>query len=143
AWFAGHGFTVEDLPEGHFHEGAGDALFCGDSLFAGYRTRSDARSHQWVGNALGVRVLPVELVDPRFYHLDTCFCPLSPTEALWFPAAFDAYGQKVLRSHVPKLIDIIEPEAARFACNAVVVGKTVIVNAGSDQLTRDLESRGY
>ena len=59
-------------------EGAGDALFCGETLFAGYRFRSDVRSHQWVGERLGVPVLPLELVDPRFYHLDTCFCPLGP-----------------------------------------------------------------
>ena len=41
AWFRDHGFEVEHLPDGMFHEGAGDALFCGDALFAGYRTRSD------------------------------------------------------------------------------------------------------
>lgn len=143
AWFAAHGFTVEHLPEGMFFEGAGDALFAGSKLIAGYRIRSDALGHQSLAQSLGVQVLPVELVDPRFYHLDTCFCPLSPTEALWFPPAFDAYGQKVLRTHVPHLIDVVEPEAVRFACNAVVVGRSVVLNAGSDQLTRDLESRGY
>src|SRR5262245_19656674 len=36
AWFAAHGFGVERLPEGSFFEGAGDALFCGPTLFAGY-----------------------------------------------------------------------------------------------------------
>ena len=74
---AAHGFAVVHLPEGMYFEGAGDALFCGETLFAGYRFRSDARSHQWVGEQLGVEVLPLELVDPRFYHLDTCFCPLA------------------------------------------------------------------
>ncbi len=143
AWFADHGFTVEHLPEGVYFEGAGDALFCGPKLIAGYRIRSDALGHQALAAALGVQVLPVELVDPRFYHLDTCFCPLTSTSALWFPAAFDAYGQKVLRSQVPQLIDVVEAEAARFACNAVVVGQTVVLNAGSEQLTRDLEARGY
>lgn len=143
AWFSAHGYTVEHLPDGVFFEGAGDALFCGPKLFAGYRIRSDAAAHQFLAKAVGVQVLPLELIDPRFYHLDTCFCPLSPTEALWFPAAFDAYGQKVVRNHVPTLIDVVEEEAARFACNAVVVGKSVVLNAGSVQLTRDLESRGY
>jgi N-dimethylarginine dimethylaminohydrolase len=42
-------------------------------------------------------VLPLELVNPRFYHLDTCFCPLAPGEALYYPDAFDAYGQRVLQ----------------------------------------------
>jgi N-dimethylarginine dimethylaminohydrolase len=95
AWFAGHGFVVQHLPEGMYHEGAGDALFCGDALFAGYRIRSDVRGHQWLGQTLGVRVLPLELVNPYFYHLDTCFCPLAPGVAIWNPAAFAA----ALREH--------------------------------------------
>src|SRR6266481_4341233 len=31
AWFAGHGYTVERLPEDTYFEGAGDALFCGET----------------------------------------------------------------------------------------------------------------
>lgn len=142
-WFAANGFTVEHLPEGMYHEGAGDALFCGDTLFAGYRTRSDAAAHQWVGQHLGIRVLPLELVNPRFYHLDTCFCPLAPGEAIYFPDAFDAYGQRVLTNQVPKLIPVREEEAARFGCNAVVVGKTVIHNSRCPQLEADLAAAGY
>lgn len=143
AWFAAHEFRVEHLPEKMYHEGAGDALFCGDVLFAGYRTRSDATAHQWVGEKFGVRVLPVELVNSRFYHLDTCFCPLAPGEAIYFPDAFDAYGQRVLQTHVPKLIPVIEEEAHRFGCNAVVIGKSVIHNSRCPQLAADLRKAGY
>jgi N-dimethylarginine dimethylaminohydrolase len=143
AWFAAHGFAVEHLPANTFHEGAGDALFCGDTLFAGYRTRSDASAHQWVGEKLGVRVLPLELVNTRFYHLDTCFCPLAPGEAIYFPDAFDTYGKRVLHTHVPKLIAVAENEAHRFGCNAVVVGKTVIHNSGCSRLAEDLSRAGY
>src|SRR3954452_6300555 len=143
AWFAGHGFVVEHLPENTYHEGAGDALFCGDTLFARYRTRSDASAHQWVGERLSVRVLPLELVNPRFYHLDTCFCPLAPGEALYYPDAFDTYGRRVLNTHVPKLIPVTEAEAFRFGCNAVVVGKTVVHNSRCPQLATDLSRAGY
>jgi N-dimethylarginine dimethylaminohydrolase len=143
AWFAARGFTVETLPEGTFFEGAGDALFCGTSLFAGYRIRSDVRGHQYLGQVLGKQVLPVELVDPYFYHLDTCFCPLAPGEAIWFPGAFDAYGRRVIETNVPRLIAAPEEEAKRFGCNAVVVGRTVVVNAGCDTLAGDLRSLGY
>jgi N-dimethylarginine dimethylaminohydrolase len=143
AWFAGHGFTVEHLPEGMFYEGAGDALFCGRTLFAGYRIRSDVRGHQFLAQALHRLVLPLELVDPRFYHLDTCFCPLAPGEAIYYPPAFDIYGRKVLETHVPRLLAVEEPEAVRFGCNAVVVGKTVIVNTGCDGLATGLRAWGY
>jgi len=143
AWFASHQFQVEHLPEKMYHEGAGDALFCGDTLFAGYRTRSDASAHQWVGKSLGVRVLPLELVNQRFYHLDTCFCPLAPSEALYFPEAFDAYGRRVLQTHIPKLIAVTEPEAFRFGCNAVVVGKTVVHNSRCPEMAASLMKAGY
>lgn len=143
AWFAEHGFEVEHLPEETYFEGAGDALFCGPTLFAGYRIRSDVHGHQYLGQVLHCQVLPLELVDQRFYHLDTCFCPLAPGEALWFPPAFDSYGRKVIESHIPKRIEVREEEAVRFACNAVVVGRTVVLNSGSDQLGRDLEQAGY
>lgn len=143
AWFAANGFEVEHLPENTFHEGAGDALFCGDTLFAGYRTRSDASAHQWVGEQLGVRVLPLELVNPRFYHLDTCFCPIAPGEALYFPDAFDTYGKRVLHTHVPKLIAVEEPEAHRFGCNAVVVGRTVVHNSRCPRMADALTRAGY
>ena len=143
AWFQGHGFAVEHLPEGTYFEGAGDALFCGPTLFAGYRIRSDVRGHQWLGRVLGKQVLPVELINPRFYHLDTCFCPLAPGEAIYYPAAFDAYGRKVLEQHIPRLLPVEEPEAIRFGCNAVVVGKTVVTNSGCEGLAAGLRTWGY
>jgi N-dimethylarginine dimethylaminohydrolase len=142
-WFASHGYQVEHLPEGPFFEGAGDALFCGDILFAGYRIRSDVRGHQYIGTAIKKRVLTVELVDPRFYHLDTCFCPLAPGEAIYYPPAFDGYGRKVLEAHIPHLLTATDNEALRFGCNAVVVGKKVVLNTGCERLAADLRERGY
>jgi N-dimethylarginine dimethylaminohydrolase len=143
AWFAGHGFTVEHLPGETYFEGAGDALFCGRTLFAGYRIRSDVHGHQFLGKELNRQVLPLELVDPRFYHLDTCFCPLSPDQAIYFPPAFDDYGRKVLTGHIPHLLAVEDAEAVRFACNAVVIGKTVIVNTGCPKLEAGLHQWGY
>jgi len=142
-WFAAHRFTVEHLPEGMYFEGAGDALFCGPKLFAGYRIRSDVRGHQYLGEVLQTQVLALELVNPYYYHLDTCFCPLTPGEAIYFPPAFDTYGEKVLRAHVPRLLAVYEEEAKRFGCNAVVVGKTVVINTGCERLAAGLNSWGY
>ena len=142
-WFREAGFKTVALPEDWSFEGAGDALFCGDTLYAGYLIRSDARAMQWIGREIGCRVIPLQLVDPHYYHLDTCFCPLSPTEAIYFPAAFDEYALNALKAHVPTLIPVNADEAARFACNAVVLGKNVVTNTGCEQLGRDLAVRGY
>jgi N-dimethylarginine dimethylaminohydrolase len=142
SWAKRRGLQVVLMPEGYNFEGAGDALFCGETLFAGYRFRSDVRSHQWIGERLGVEVLPLELVDPRFYHLDTCFCPLAPDVAIYYPGAFDEYGRSVLSDRIPNLIEVAPEEAISFSCNAVVVGKTVILNAGATKLADALAERG-
>lgn len=142
-WLAEAGFDVIDPPDDISFEGAGDALFCGDTLYAGYRMRSDAGGHQQIGELLGVRVLPLELADPYYYHLDTCFCPLSQREAIYFPGAFDDYGRRVLREHIERLIPVEEAEARSFACNAVVIGKTVVTNTGCPRLHKSLAERGY
>jgi N-dimethylarginine dimethylaminohydrolase len=142
-WAQSRGFQVVTLPPGYNFEGAGDALFCGETLIAGYRFRSDVRSHQWIGERLGVEVLPLELIDPRFYHLDTCFCPLAPDLALYYPGAFDEYGRSVLRDRIPHLIEVAIEEAVSFSCNAVVADKNVLLNDGAPKLAEDLRAQGF
>lgn len=142
-WFQEHGFDVETLIEGLSFEGAGDALFCGETLFAGYRVRSDALGHQKIAEQLGVQVLPLELIDPRYYHLDTCFCPIAPDTAIHYPGAFDEYGRSVLAANIPHLLEVSADEAVSFACNAVVIGRTVVMNEGAPRLAKTLEDLGY
>jgi arginine dihydrolase len=143
AWLSENGFEVVHVPGDVYFEGAGDALFCGDTLFAGYRIRSDASGHQRIAAMLGIRVIPLELVDPYYYHLDTCFCPLAADVAIYYPPAFDRYGVHALKELVPELIEVTADEARRFACNAVVVGKTVVTNTACEVLARQLAARGY
>ena len=76
AWFAQQDLDCLELPEGMDFEGAGDALFVGETLFGGYLIRSDAGAMQWVAGKIGCRVIPLQLINDRYYHLDTCFCPL-------------------------------------------------------------------
>jgi N-dimethylarginine dimethylaminohydrolase len=142
-WFERRGFEVVRLAERLVFEGEGDALFCGDVLFCGYRFRSDIRSHEQLGNLLGRLVVSVELVDDRFYHLDTCFCPLPDGGAVWFPGAFDNYAGGAIRAHVRELIEVPEEEAVRFACNAVVLDREVILPAGCPRTEHALVDRGY
>jgi N-dimethylarginine dimethylaminohydrolase len=142
-WLSGGGFEVLRLPERAYFEGAGDALFCGDTLFAGYRKRSDARAHQHVGKLIGCQVIPLELVDAHYYHLDTCFCPVAAGTAIYYPGAFDDYGRRVLGELVGELIEVEPDEAPSFACNAVVVGGTVVTNTGCPKLHAALRSRGF
>lgn len=142
-WFESNGFEVKIVPEDKYFEGAGDALFCGDTLVAGYRQRSDASGLQSLGEFLDCRVMPLELIDPYYYHIDTCFCPMAPGVAMYFPGAFDDYGQRVLHATVDQLIEIDADEAPHFAANAVVVGKTIVTNAGCSKLHEKLRDAGF
>ncbi len=142
-WFAEHRYEIEHLPEDMFFEGEGDALFAGDVLFCGYRFRSDVQSHRRIGELLKCLVVSVELVDSRFYHLDTCFCPLPDGSAVWFPPAFDSYAQRAIRQHVRDLIEVPPDEALRFGCNAVVWAHEIVLPDGCPKTGKILTARGF
>ena len=142
-WFERHGLEVIELPADVHFEGAGDALFVGEHLFAGYHYRSDIRSHELVSEALGRRVLSLQLADPRFYHLDTCFCPLDAETVAVYAPAFDRYALRVIREHVPGVVEVDDSDALRFACNAVVVDREVAMNTGCPGLEAKLREMGF
>jgi len=142
-WFAERGYEVVRLPEPLFFEGEGDAFILGERLFAGYRFRSEIRSHTLISEMLQKEALSLELVDPRFYHLDTCFCPLREDLAIYYPDAFDAYANRVIEAHIPNRIAVTPEDALRFGCNAAVIGGHVVINAGCADLRRQLEAAGY
>ena len=142
-WMKNRGYEISWLPKEYYFEGEGDALFGADVLFCGYKFRSDIKSHRAVAEMLGCLVVSVELVDPRFYHLDTCFCPLPDGGAIWFPSAFDEYGQHAIREHVADLIEVAPEEAMHFSCNAVVIERDIVLPQGAPKLAEALTKREY
>jgi N-dimethylarginine dimethylaminohydrolase len=145
AWFRTNGYDVHTMPESIFFEGAGDGLKWRDLVFAGYRTRSDIASHNAITAITGLPVISLELKNPKFYHIDVCMCPLNRDYLLYFPEAFDEYGIAALEATVPKekRIPVTAEEAARFACNAVSIGDSVIFNEGSPRLEAVLREHGF
>jgi len=144
AWFRARGYRVAALPRRFAFEGEGDALRQGATWLFGFRFRSEEPAHAPLALLLRARVLPLELRDPRFYHLDTCFAPLDDRTALWFPRAFDRYGRRVIGAVVPDPVAVSAADALRFACNALPAGRSVILHRGiSRALRRALERRGF
>lgn len=145
AWFKEHGYEVVPLREGLYFEGAGDLLGVPDLWLGGYRQRSDVRVYTQLSRLFGREIIPVELVDGRFYHLDTCFCPLSGGEALYYPPAFDTYAQSVIADRLPEARRLVVPQAdaLRFACNAVCVDRHVVLPEGCRETEQLLKARGY
>ncbi|MCW6034806.1 TIGR00300 family protein [Spirulina subsalsa FACHB-351] len=146
-WFEENGYKVFELPPDLPFEGAGDALLDreGRWLWAGYGFRTELDSHPLIAQWLDIEVLSLRLIDSRFYHLDTCFCPLSGGYLLYYPPAFDAYSNFLIERRVPadKRIAIAEPDAVNFACNAVNIHQVVILNKASEDLKQRLGQAGY
>lgn len=146
-WFKDNGFEVLELPDDIVYEGAGDSLFdrATGALWAGHGIRSDIRAHDYLARWFGVEVLPLKLETEHYYHIDTCFCPLHDGYLLYFPGAFDKATNDLIESRfaADKRIAVSDDEAAQFACNAVNIGKTVILNAASPRLLAALEGAGF
>ncbi|HHP7232368.1 MAG TPA: TIGR00300 family protein [Xenococcaceae cyanobacterium] len=146
-WFKDNGFNVYELPKELPFEGAGDALLDreGRWLWAGYGFRSELDSHPYLAKWLDIEVLSLRLIDNRFYHLDTCFCPLSDGYLLYYPGAFDSYSNHLIERRVPaaKRIAIAEADAVNFACNSVNVAQTLVMNKASDSLKQQLADKGF
>ncbi len=144
-WFREQGYHVTHLEKDCRFEGAGDLLGFSDTWFGGYRQRSDIKAYKIISDVYGKEILPLELVTPRFYHLDTCFCPLSGGELLYYPQAFDVYAQTTIAHWVEEHRRIVVPqaEAERFACNVVCVDDHVVLPSECPKTTARLKDRGY
>ncbi len=146
-WFDRHGYVVHQLPLQLPFEGAGDALInrSGGWLWAGYGFRTELDSHNYLANWLDLEVLSLRLIDRRFYHLDTCFCPLSAGYLLYYPPAFDRYANQLIESRIPphQRIVVSEIDAVQFACNSVNIDELVVMNYASEGLQKRLEAVGF
>lgn len=136
-WFVENGYAIGEVPDGLSFEGAGDSLFDeGDRslLWAAFGFRTDVESHAFLTRFFGCQVKSLELVDPRFYHLDTCFCPLPGGLLIWYPPAFGASSQEVICNTVaPAHRYAVNAEAAgAFICNAVCAGAAVVANSAPE-----------
>ncbi len=115
----------------------------GRGFVSGYRFRSDAAAHLALSRLLGAEFRPLELVDPRLYHLDLSLCPLDDRRALVAPDAWDAYGRRMVEAVVPDPVVLEGDEVLAFCANSVVVGTTVVMPACPPRLGHELEARGF
>jgi len=138
---------VIELPKGRLQEGAGDAIWDATRQFfwVGYGPRSDAQSPATIAEVFGQEVVALELATDDYYHLDTCFLPLSGGEVLYYPPAFTPAALAEIKTRIPaeQLIEASDDDAAGLCVNAVSIGETVIMARPPARLRRALEARGY
>lgn len=146
-WLTEAGFLLWETPREITLEGEGDALFddTGRSLWAAHGVRTCERSHSHLAAAWHVPVHSLHLVDPRFYHLDTCFAPLHGGDLLYFPSAFDAASRRRIEAFYPpeQRIEVSESEATQFACNVISIGSNLLMAEVEGNLSQRLADRGF
>lgn len=149
-WFCDHVGSV--VVPTLVNEGEGDLLWTGRLLLAGSGFRTDPLAHNEVAEALGVPLVPLKLVDPSFYHLDTALAVLDTGSTgasgraetiAYYPGAFSAGSQAALRRLYPDAIIASRADAEWFALNAVSDGRNVVVPEQAPTFARQLEERGF
>ncbi len=146
-WLEDAGFLIWATPRETSFEGEGDALFDanGGHLWAAHGTRTCHHSHRHVSNAWHTPVTSLHLVDPRFFHLDLCFAPLSGEYLLYFPEAFDAASRAKIEAayEADKRIVVSELEATQFGCNVINIGREILMGTVESDLAKRLTERGF
>ena len=138
---------VIKLPDSLVLEGAGDCVWdqARGLFWMGYGPRSDAAARATVSDIFDAEVMALALADPRFYHMDTAFCPLPRGEVLFVPDAFTPDGRARIRERVEQsqLIKVGIDDACQLAANAVCLGDTLVMSHCGDRLRSSLAERGY
>jgi len=146
-WLISHGFLVWETPVGTAFEGEGDITFndTGTELWAAHGVRTCKAAHPHIADAWHVPVHSLHLIDPRFYHLDTCFTPLQGGYVLYYPGAFDTTSRAAIEAAYPvdKRIAVSEADATRMACCALNIGRTLFTGEVSKELASRLFDAGF
>lgn len=141
AWLEAVGFEVAE--PAHVNEGEGDFVVVGDLVLAGTGYRTDPGAHAEAAAVLGVEVVSLELVDPRYYHLDTCLAALDDDDVAYYPGAFSEASLAVLRERFPSAVLASEHDAEVLGLNLVSDGRNVLICPEAVELSARLAAAGY
>jgi len=135
------------LPADIVLEGAGDCIWDRKRKFfwVGFGPRSSEQAAMAIEETFGIPTISMELVDARFYHLDTAFAVLSGGEVMYFKGAFSPNSLRVLYDRVMSrdLIEVSEEDACSMRLNGIQIGRILILSSCSSLLRQQLEKRGY
>ena len=140
-WMSEHGY--DPVQTSHCNEGQGDLLVVGEMVLGGYGFRTDQRAHGEIAELLGMPVISLELVDPRFYHLDTALAVLDDRSIAYYPPAFSAAARRRLRDLFPDAIEVGSRDAYVLGLNAVSDGRHVVHPAAATGFAATLRAAGF
>ena len=140
-WMDRHGYRPTATR--HVNEGQGDLLVAGSIMLAGHGFRTDRRAHDEIAVAVGMPVISLELVDPRFYHLDTALAVLDDTTIAFYPPAFSDDSRARLLTLFPDAIEVASSDAYVLGLNAVSDGRHVVHPAAATGFAGQLRDAGF
>lgn len=147
-WFRGRGYRVIELSLGEdYLEGHGDLLWHPDHsrIWAAYgfrSTRGGVDKFSAAMTSMGFPVIPLKLVDPYCYHLDTCLCPLNPDAALIYPGAFSPPSVAAIRAGFSRIHELTREEAVQFMGNGIVANGRFLTPRLNENLSQILTKEG-
>jgi N-dimethylarginine dimethylaminohydrolase len=141
AWLQSQGFNP--VYAQHINEGQGDLLPVGEIILAGYGFRTSLRAHSEIAGIFNRRVISLELVDPRFYHLDTALAVLDDSTIAYYPPAFTYVSRAHLETLFPDAIVVDSADAYAFGLNAVSDGRNVVLPAPAVGFAEQLSDAGF
>jgi N-dimethylarginine dimethylaminohydrolase len=141
AWMRSRGYHV--VPTRHVNEGQGDLLLTGEMILAGHGFRTDVRAHAEIADVLRMPVVSLELVDPRFYHLDTALAVLDDRTIAYYPPAFSEAARRQLGVLFPDAVLVGSADAYVFGLNAVSDGLHVVHPSGATGFAAQLRDAGF
>ena len=141
AWMSSLGYRP--VSTRHVNEGQGDLLMVGEMVLAGYGFRTERRAHDEVSAALGVPVVSLELVDPRFYHLDTALAVLDDHTIAFYPPAFSAAAADQLHALFPDALVVGSADAFVLGLNVVSDGLHVVLPSAATGFATLLRAAGF
>jgi N-dimethylarginine dimethylaminohydrolase len=142
-WFSQNGYQVEFLPKELHFEGGGELIPWKGKYFIGSGLRNSEVTHHYLADKYDLEFIPLKLIDPKFYHLDTCFFVLNSDTAFYYPKAFSLESIEVLKSCFANLIEFSQVEVNGFAANSVVSGDLVFMQTGNSTFKHKIQSFGY
>ena len=144
-FFEDANYQVKQISSNIIFEGAGDALFDAQGeLWFGSGPRSDVAAISEISRILQVKVNGLKLTDPRWYHLDTAFCPLTDGFVIAYKKAFsDESVTDIQNKFGDKLIWVSDEDALNFACNAICLDHEVILYRASSELKATLKRYNF
>lgn len=140
-WMSRNGYHPNETR--HVNEGQGDFLAVGSTILAGYGFRTDRRAHDEVAAHIGMPVVSLELVDPRFYHLDTALAVLDDAAVAYYPPAFAPASRATLERLFPDAVEVASADAYVLGLNVVSDGRNVVLPSAATGFAEQLHRAGF